>query len=85
MSLHELVLYFLAFSAAASARPNITTNDLKLEQMENSVDCLNKMFRYKKRPQYKMKIKVQVGILSIDSLSSRKMELTTDVYLTQEW
>ncbi len=60
-------------------------NDMKLEKMENSVQCLDKSFRYKKPPQHNMKVKVQVAILSIDSLSSRKMDLSTDVYLTHEW
>ena len=53
--------------------------------LESRVKCLDKPFRYKKRPQSTMKIATDVAILSIDSISSAKMELSADVYLIHEW
>lgn len=57
----------------------------KDELLENRVPCLDKSLRYRKRPESLMKIRTQVAVLSINSISSAKMELSADVYLTHDW
>ena len=41
--------------------------------------------RYKTPPSPKMMIQSQVSILSIDSISSSRSELSSDIYLSHEW
>ena len=53
--------------------------------LESKVRCLDKSFRYRKRPESRMKIMTELAIMSIDSISSAKMELSADVYLIHEW
>ena len=53
--------------------------------LESKVRCLDKSFRYRKRPNSNMKIMTELAIMSIDSISSAKMELSADVYLIHEW
>ena len=53
--------------------------------LESKVRCLDKSFRYRKRPDSNMKIMTELAIMSIDSISSAKMELSADVYLIHEW
>ena len=55
------------------------------ELLESKVRCLDKSFRYRKRPESRMEIRTELAIMSIDSISSAKMELSADVYLIHEW
>lgn len=73
-----LFALFLATSKAAGKRDED-------ELLENRVSCLDRSLRYRKRPEKLMEIHTQVAILSIDSISSAKMEMSADVYLIHTW
>jgi hypothetical protein len=78
-----LTLLLLILSGEAK-QPNDSSNNDN-DSLENRVPCLDKSFRYRKRPKSLMTVKSQVAILSINSLSSAHMDLSTDVYLIHEW
>ncbi len=76
LAIHLLLFHFLSLAKGA------TDDD---ELLENRVSCLDKSLRYRKRPEKQMQIYSEVAILSIDSISAAKMELSADVYLVHEW
>ena len=51
----------------------------------NPVKCLDTSIRYRRRPEPTMFIETQVAILAIDSISSSRMELSSEIYLFHEW
>ena len=53
--------------------------------LENSVLCLDKSIRYRKRPMSLVKVRTQLAIIAVFSLSSIDMDLTADLYLYQSW
>ena len=55
------------------------------DYLENSVACLDKSIRYRKRPASLVKVRTQVAIIAVFSLSSINMDLTADLYLYQSW
>ena len=81
------IVCFLIFSSVGGggAKNRSSLSSAEKDLMENRVKCLDMSFMYRKRPRKTMKIKTQVAILSIDSISSAKMELSADIYLIHEW
>ena len=53
--------------------------------LENSVPCLDKSIRYRKRPMSQVRVRTQVAMIAVFSLSSIDMDLTADLYLYQGW
>lgn len=55
----------------------------------NRVPCLDSSIRYKKRPYAgksgKIDVSVSLAILSVDTISSARMDMSCDVYLMQQW
>ena len=80
-----LDLVLIIISMIGPIKPMDFDNGQKLERLENTVKCLDEDFRYRKRPSKLMEVQSQVAILSIDAISSAKMELSSNVYLEHEW
>ena len=54
-------------------------------ELHNRVKCLDNSIRYKKRPNGTMNVIINMAILSVDAISSSRMDMSCDIYLMQEW
>ena len=82
-----LALLVILVVASFSASFEQHSNDSLL--LYNRVQCLDSSIRYKKRPftgkTGKVDVSVSLAILSVDAISSARMDMSCDVYLMQQW